>query len=642
MEEETKNENNITHSNSTKLENEDSNNTPKLSYKKDLWMYFDSIKDKFYNDRAKTKTLLYIISQKNDLEYEYSQSLKNLYTQFTLEFDNKINQKNIGSTYNDYSLNIIINDLINNLKYESELYSNHSEDIIESVIKPLEGFIMNQCELYLEFIKLMESYENEFKYMNNILEQKQLSFHQGGKELETAMNHLQDAKKKNTTEEDLDPNQNIFNLDEENKNDEIIEKLSDTVEKNKKTAKILQMEYNNYLIKANAEREKYIQLSEKIYDKVQTFDEEFITMMKKQITLLMEKDLTLLENIKTKKTNILEKSQQINIENEIMKFINSKLTKFKPPKPFEYIDYIPDIIIKKRKNYVESIQQDSSVNIIENLKIFFKSDMPTVNEIEEENLRFINDTVNDIWEENSYNKEKLDSLFKEHLYRFRFLRMLNQYRIEGIFILKNNSFKNFCVALSSLLEKALKEEDYESIKLCMILSQTFYLQGDKKIILQSAINSNPIFQNKNFWIKIIEYSISEEINSNKGYLVFMEEHGKAREKRIESTIISNLITYSFNMKLFGYSEEDVNIIIDEFIKKYKIDGSMVYASTVSMKEITGDIIVESIENIVNNNEIKEDKGNNNNNTTIKKTNTIDSKNEDINNEIINDNEKNNQ
>ena len=48
-------------------ENKDDKNNnsskEKLSYKKDLWMYFDSIKEKFYYERNKAKALLYIISQ---------------------------------------------------------------------------------------------------------------------------------------------------------------------------------------------------------------------------------------------------------------------------------------------------------------------------------------------------------------------------------------------------------------------------------------------------------------------------------------------------------------------------------------------------------------------------------------------------
>ncbi len=45
-------------------------------------------------------------------------------------------------------------------------------------------------------------------------------------------------------------------------------------------AKQLQIEYQEYFIKANNEREKYIKLSEHIYEKLQNLDEEFTKMTK--------------------------------------------------------------------------------------------------------------------------------------------------------------------------------------------------------------------------------------------------------------------------------------------------------------------------------------------------------------------------
>ena len=75
----------------------------KLTYKKDLWMYFDSIKEKFYFERNKAKTLLYIISQKNDIDYEYSESLNYLFNQYITQFD--AHQDKLS---NNISLNIIV------------------------------------------------------------------------------------------------------------------------------------------------------------------------------------------------------------------------------------------------------------------------------------------------------------------------------------------------------------------------------------------------------------------------------------------------------------------------------------------------------------------------------------------------------
>lgn len=631
-------------------ENEISTPDKKLSYKKDLWMYFDDINEKFFFERNKAKTLLYIISQKNDIDYEYSESLKYLFNQYITQFDAHQEQINSNIDNEKNTLNKAIKSLINGLKMESELYLNHTKNILENFIKPLEGFIMNQCEISNEFSRLMKSYEKEFMNAYKQVEEKQLNFFQGGKSIENAINKLEKIKYKNKKEnydkniEEKNINNNDIDIDDEEK--EMIEKMNEILEKNKTTSKQLQLDYQEYIKKANVEREKYIKLSENLYDKVQRLDEEFIKQMKTKIIFLTENELKLIDNIKNNISFTLQLSKEINIENEINLFINSKSTKFSHPKLFEYVDYNPYIILRNRKGHIDAIESEISSKIVECLKETFKYDKTKDNLIQEENIKFINDTVNDIWDGNKYNDNKLEKLFKDHIYRMNFLHMLNQYRVEGVFILQNESFQNFTKTLSSILEKSIIDKDYESIKYCMILSQTFYLQTEtKKILLQSCMTQNEIWKQKDFWIDIIEYSINEEINAEKEYYVFLSENRESREKRIESAVISNLITFLFNMKLFGYSEDKSKLVIDQFIKKYNIDGNLIYATNISIKEVQEDIIIQSVDSIINNeinqdNEIKTPtKGEdiNNNKTNDINLNKSDKKEINDDNNIIKDN-----
>ena len=593
----------------------------KLTYKKDLWMYFDSIKEKFFLTRNKAKTLLYIITQKNDIDCEYSENLKFLYNQYISQFNANHEQSNSKIDNESNKFNEAIKSLINGLKYESELYSTHTKNTLE-IIKSLEGFIMNQCDVSNEFSSLMKSYEKDFMNTYKTLEQKQINFFQGGRSVESAINKLEILKKeiKNNINEDNKENKskendNINNKENEIDNDnnseieenrkEMLEKLNEILEKNKISAKQLQLDYIDYIKKANKEREKYIKFSENIYDKFQTLDEKFIEKIKKELISLTENKINLIEKIKNDISTTLKIFQEINIENEINSFINSKITKFSHPCEFEYSDYNPYLILRNRKGHTDILESTISSKITECLKETFKIEKSESDLIQEEKINFINETVNDIWDGNNFDKNRLDTLFKEHIYRMTFLKMLNQYRVEGIFILQNNSFKNFCMSLSSILDKSIVDEDYECIKLCMILSQTFYLQSEKKILLQSSMNLNNIWQSKIFWEKMIEYSISDELNNSKEYAVFLNEDGEMREKRVESAVNSNLITFWFNMKLFGYPEEKSKIVIDELIKKYKVNGDLIYETDISLKDIQDDIIIESVDNIINY-EIKED------------------------------------
>ena len=580
----------------------------KLSYKKDLWMYFDSIKEKFYYERNKAKTLLYIISQKNDLYYEYSENLKYLFNQYMDEFScnyEELNDKNSNNENN--TLNKAIKSIINGLKNESELFLNHAKDIDENIIKPLEGFIMNQCEINNEFSSLMKSYEKDFMKTFKLLEEKQTNFYQGGRSVESAINKLEifknenkEEKIENNNEKENEELDNDNKLEQEENRKEMLEKMEEILEQNKKSSKELQKDYQDYIIIANFEREKYIKLSESLYDKVQNLDEDFIKNMKTNLILLMEKQLNIIEKMKNDISSILQITKEINIEKEINLFIKSKKIKFSLPSKFEYIKYNPSLVIPNRKSCINSIESKISSKIIECLNETFNYEKSKENLIQEENINFVNGTVNEIWNGNDFDKNRLELLFKDHIYRLAFLKLLNQYRVEGVFILQNSSFKNFCISFSLILDKSIIDEDYECIKLVMILSQTFYLQSEKKILLQSSITLNTIWQSQTFWEKMIEYSINDEINNSKEFKVFLNEDKESRKKRAESAIISNLITFLFNMKLFGYSETKTKIVIDKFIEKYNIDGNSVYEANISLKDIQDDFITDSVSDIINN------------------------------------------
>ena len=633
----------------------------KLTYKEDLWMYFDSINSNFFFERNKAKTLLYIISQKNDIDYEYSESLNYLFNQYITQFDAHQDKLSNNIEKDKSTLNEAIKSLINGLKAESEFYLNHTKNISENIIKPLEGFIMSQCEISNEFNILMKRYEKDFMNVNKLVEQKQINFFQGGKSVESIINKLEVYKKniknksllKNT--EEKNNNENIDLTEEEENEKEMLEKMNEILEKNKITAKQLQIEYQDYINKANGEREKYIKLSQNLYDKAQHLDEEFIKKIKEELIYLTQSELNLITNKKNNLSNILLISQEINIENEINTFIKSKKIKFSQPKKFEYVDYNPYVILRNRIGHTDAIETEISSKIVECLKEIYKYEKKDINLMQEENINFINETVNDIWDGNNFNKTQLENLFKEHIYRMAFLHMLNQYRVEGVFVLQETSFQNFCITLMSLIEKALNEDDYECIKFCMILSQTFYLQAEKKILLQSCMTLNPIWQEKNFWIKLIEYSINDEINNSINYTMFLTEDGNARQKRVDSAVLSNLITFLFNMKLFGYSDDKSKIVIDEFIKKYNIDGNLVYATSVNIRDIQDDIIIGSVDSIINN-EIKEDNKinikteenninndtNNSNNKNINEKKESNIENKDINNNNEENKNKNNE
>ena len=145
--------------------------------------------------------------------------------------------------------------------------------------------------------------------------------------------------------------------------------------------------------------------------------------------------------------------------------------------------------------------------------------------------------------------------------------------------------------------------------------------SNKSFFLNKSIKDNEIWKEKNFWEKIIDYAIKDELNNTKDFYLFLEEGSKSRKVRISSAITSSIITFIFNMKLFNYPEENYKEIIDDLIKIYKIDGSSVYATLDSINNVI-EVDANKQNNIqnnnndiqINNNDIQNNNNNNDNQT----------------------------
>lgn len=198
---------------------------------------------------------------------------------------------------------------------------------------------------------------------------------------------------------------------------------------------------------------------------------------------------------------------------------------------------------------------------------------------------FMQNCLKLILEEKDYEKEKLLKLVESKDGRKYFFDSLNQYRIEGIFNLPQKTFDELSFLLNYIIKLATNDEDYDSFKSVVILSQTFYLSNDKNVLLHSNIIDNKIWKEKVFWEKLIDYSISQELNDPKAFYLFLEETTKSKEERIISTINSNVFTYLFNMKLFNYPKDKYKELVDDLVNKYKIDGNSINESLSSINEM---------------------------------------------------------
>ena len=574
-----------------KDKNENKEKDKKLSYENDLFMYYDYIKDNFTINRDKLKSVVEIFKEKMKAEEKLSSTIKQL-------CENYISKYNKKSSF-ESKVDLTINKIINNFLDESNIIDEKNKFISENLIVPFNGILSSHKIISDEIIKVAEHLHDDFKLINEVLKQKVDDLMKIGKNLENSIYKLEKIKISDDykLEEEIEEKKNKENEDKkavkskkkksgninENKiqeeplsKEELIEKYKKNKEKNMKSAKNMKVEYESFINVANSEKDKYLKNIKPIYDQYQILDEQFIQEFKEKFKKIFENEIIFLNrNIDIRKNIVNEYINLIDVEKEMNSFINSKFVKFSKPMDMKCVSYTPQIVLKNRNDPIESVitqKVNTEINAI------FLSGGNGLKENEENNYLFFQKCIKLILDQKDYEKDKLLKLLETNN-REQFLTALNQCRVEGIFELPQKSFDNLCFLLNYLVNFAIQNEDFESIKTTIILSQTFYVETNKKLFLNSGIASNKNWKDKVFWEKIIDYAINYEINNSQGFSIFLEEDSKARKSRVESAITSNIITYLFNMKLFKFPEDKYKELIEDLINKYKIeDGEAIYGT----------------------------------------------------------------
>ena len=605
VEDKESNENNIIIETEDNIINNNEINNTNFSYKKDLWMYFESINSKFIKDRQKSKALIYIISQKRELTEEYSNNLESLYNQFFIELSNFTDEKIVNNKNNKkFTFDIFLNTFLENIKKESKLFKDYSK-LIKKILNSFEQNIKIQYEMNSHLNELFKTYEIKFKNIIQNVKKYKDEYENAGKSVEK-------------TKRDYEiMNEEIKNQKEKNEANNL--KYKKCIEENNQKmqeAKEKQKNYEDYLVIANKEREKYIELSEKIYDLAQKLDSEYIDLIKKNITSLLNSESDLFNKIIKENNSMVNNINLLNINVEIEQFSNTKFPKFSLPKPFIYEPYTPYLYLRERQKIDNSNMENQDIYkiIVNDLNHLFLSKKYTnINDKETnstnqnnnnnnsekktniEEIDYIRNIVHEIWNSKKIDFKRLNILFKNEDLRIIFLGELNQYRSEGMFFLDKLSYDNLAEVFNIIINISKKVKDFESIKTCMILSETFYKSLDTNISLQKEVVKNEIWKKKDFWENIIEFSIKNKINNPKEYLVFLEEDEVKREERVKNSVNSELITFSYNMKLFKVPLKERKEIIDIFIQKYGIKDNLFYNDDdIDIHEIEDELIIESV------------------------------------------------
>ena len=565
-----------------------------LNYEKNLWLGFKTINLNFKEERNIGKILLYIFSQKNNLECEYANGIKRLCDMYYNYFNNDNQEKENKSTLKS-GIDSLLNEIIN----ESSIHLDNVKNIEDNVLKPFGILLENQLKKGIELADKIYLTQNNFKKVVEHLKNIQSKFQSATKYAEMSIISYEKEKYYSNNEN------NINNENEENhfnNKKKAFDKYDDKQKKFLLMAKDYEKQYKDYITEANNEREKYINSSIEVYNFIQEMDENYINELKKHFIKITQCYIEMYNRLFDSKKNTIKLFNKINSNEDIIKFINENKTSYSYPSKFEFIPYSPEFKLSIGNGIKEKEQYEIGKKTLSIMNDCFKyiPDEFKGNPDMENNFFKLEEYVKNIWKGENIENEKLFKLFDYSIYRIQFLININRFRTEGIFILEKNSFDNLCNSMNYLLTKSYEQNDYQSIKFCIILSQTFYNGKEKNILVQDEIQKNQIFKTETIWEGLIEYSLNEEINNKNNYSTYFDEDKESRKKRIHSICYINLVTFWYNMKIFGLPIENCKNVVRKYAEKYQINENEIYSCETTDNELKDEIISSSIEDNIEN------------------------------------------
>ena len=158
--------------------------------------------------------------------------------------------------------------------------------------------------------------------------------------------------------------------------------------------------------------------------------------------------------------------------------------------------------------------------------------------------------------------------------RIYFLMILGNKRAEAILNLPKELFETITKIFKLISDKILSENDIESAKYLLILSQTFYIEENKeKIYLINCIKNHPLYQKEDFWNAYIQSEISEAFKkkdlNDKNIGRKLDEDDLV--KRNNELVFAQLITMSECMSNFDLEKEKIVNILTPMFNTYKIN-----------------------------------------------------------------------
>ena len=590
-----------------------------MNYSVELWNNYNKAQKTLNFHLQGLRDVISLYSDHYKCQQSYALLLKNTYLS-----KNQITV--FESLYKGF--NSFKSDMSNQYKYLSEFLTGLRNEIIN----PLSSLYKTSLSKLNYNIYEMQSIEKAYRTSVENLENSKNYFH-----------HFAKKAEENKLMAELYKERNDKNLNELIKDEET--KMLNNLKLSKDNEKI----YVELIDKTNDLQDDYVEIKKRNLNEIQEIEEEIAENIKDSFRKFIIFQVAYLRNMEYDIKNKSLIFENINVKNDINKYINNNKTQITQLYKYEYAPYISEFENKILKE--KNIQNIYSENVKNGVKLFisnvFSKEKP--NEINPNSKYYkseiianeIKQIVNKIFKSENLSKdekEKINKLILLKKTRRKLLQEINNYCLNNInsSLLNEISYEN----ISNLLKESLKvlqiEKDYESEKLILNFATSFYqINGTsqkKKQFIQNDLIDNKLFNKYEFWKELIKYNIIEEMYNQKKYNLFSdkkedEEKNKTRIKEIAISKINLHRNYMIDFKCkhsfmkqilqefkeyYDLSDDDTQKIVNK-INEYNKGGDEQNENKINVKQDKEEDIQndEDIENL-NINEINNTTGENNN------------------------------
>ena len=287
-----------------------------------------------------------------------------------------------------------------------------------------------------------------------------------------------------------------------------------------------------------------------------------------------------------------------------------------------------EMIQEKFKNMVITLNRDEILKIFEKIKNtkikLSENDLKLIEQ--ESNYKIIHEIIVKIFidTENYTEKDKkiiIDYFEKDKIYIFYFIRILNDHRTKGKFIISEHTLKYLGELFEFINNLILSKNDMELFKFLFILSMTYYYFSEKdnsKIYLFSYIKDHPDYQKVKFWEEYLHELINHDLKGNNFNQTDLsnkkiDQLNREEKEKLKNCYFSNFLSVTKAMADFRMDKQFVRDFVEKNKEKYILSNEQIenicMIFDVSLREnekdYNGDLNKEKI-NKLNDKENKEE------------------------------------